>query len=207
MSCMTSNTNSRTSRPTNELADTLHVDPAAHHAATCRRTAAAWIAGGALWAIAGLLYSGSGWLFRASSATFLVADIFLAAGIIGLLLLRPHGSSRPAAVALVVALAARVVFAVAEVSGLITGTDNTVLLPIAGVLTGLSTITYGVLARLADQRLRAATIAMGLYFFVVMMPFAVATGEPAALALAAWGVPAALIGVAVNRSTVVDHQP
>lgn len=201
MTRMTTNADSKTSRPTNELADPLHVDAAAYDAAPRRRTAVAWIAGGALWAAAGLLYAGSGWFFRASSATFLAADVVLVAAILGLLIVSPHGSSRPATAALFVALGARVVFAIAEVSGLITGTDNTVLLPIAGLLTGLSSIAYGTLARLADRRLRAATIAMGLYFFVVMMPFAIAIGEPPALALAAWGLPIALVGVTLKRNT------
>lgn len=86
-------------------------------------------------------------------------------------------------------------------SGLITGTDDTVLLPLAGLLTGLSTIAFGALARLANRRLRAATIAMGLYFFVVMMPFAIAIGEPPALALAGWGPSVALIGLTLDRNT------
>lgn len=201
MTRMTSNPNPRASHPAAEVADTQRVDDVANHAATRGRTAGAWIAGGALWATAGLLYAASGWQFRASSATFLAADILLAAGIIGLLRLRPHGSSRPATAALAVALAARVVFAIAELGGLITGTDNTVLLPIAGLLTGLSTIAYGAFARLADRELRAASIAMGLYFFVVMIPFAVATGEPPTLALAAWGLPPALIGFTLTPST------
>ena len=199
MTRMTSDANSRIHQPMNELATTLPGGDAAHDAAVRRRTAAAWISGGVLWATGGLLYAGSGWLFRASSATFLAADVVLAAAILGLLVLRPHGSSRPATAALVLALTARVVFAIAEVSGLITGTDNTVLLPIAGVLTGLATLAYGALARRASRGLRAATIATGLYFFVVMMPFAAATGEPPALALAAWGVPIALLGLTINR--------
>lgn len=202
---MTSNPNPRASHPAAEVAGTQRVDDVAYHSATRGQTAVAWIAGGALWATAGLLYAASGWQFRASSATFLAADILLAAGIISLFRLRPHGSSRPATAALIVALAARVVFAIAELSGLITGTDNTVLLPIAGLLTGLSTIAYGAFARLADRELRAASIAMGLYFFVVMMPFAIATGEPPALALAGWGLPAALIGFALAQAP--PHSP
>jgi hypothetical protein len=201
MTHMTSNSNARTAHPTDEPADTQRVDDVADHDVTRRRTAGAWTAGGALWATAGLLYANSGWQFRASSATFLAADILLAAGTIGLLEMRPHGVSRPATAALIVALAARVVFAIAEVSGLLTGTDNTVLLPIAGLLTGLSTIAYGALAGLAERRLRAASIAMGLYFFVVMMPLAVTTGEPPAFALAAWGLPAALIALTLTPST------
>ncbi len=195
---MTSAPNPRKSHPTDEPADIQRVDDVAERAVARRRPADAWIAGGVLWAIAGLLYAAGGWRFRTSSATFLAADLLLAAGIIGLIGRRPHGSSRPATAALVVALVARVLFAIAELSGLISGTDNTLLLPIAGLLTGVSTIAYGTLARLADQGLRAASIAMGMYFFVVMMPFAIATGEPPALALAAWGIPAALIGFAVT---------
>ncbi len=202
---MTSNADSTTTGPTNELVDTLQLDTAAHNTPTRRRTRAAWIGGGALWATAGLLYAADGWRFRASSATFLAADIVLAVAIVGLLVLRPHGPGRAASAALVVAFGARMMFAIAELSGLVTGTDDTVLLPIAGLLSGLSTVAYGAFARGADRRLRAATTAMGLYFFAVMVPFAVATGEPPALVLAAWGLPTALIGLTLDRSP--DRRP
>jgi hypothetical protein len=203
MEHMTSNAHASTFR-TNERAAARHegepdaVHDQRRHAQARQRTSLAWMVGGVLWAIAGLLYADSGWQFRASSATFLVADAVLAAGIVGLLVLRPHGTSRPAATALLVALAARVVFGIAEVSGLVTGTESSVLLPIAGLLTGASIAAYGALARCATRGLRAAAIASGLYFFVVMMPFAVASGEPAVLALAAWGIPIVTIGLALN---------
>jgi hypothetical protein len=197
---MTSNANSKTSWPTDELADTRHVGTVARLVATHQRTGAAWITGGSLWSAAGLFYTAGGWKFRTSSATFLAADVFLGAGIIGLLTLRLHGSSRPATAALIMALIGRVVFALAEISGLITGAENTVLLPIGGLLTGVSAIAYGALARQADRRLRAASVAMGLYFAVVMMPFAVTTGEPPALILAAWGLSAVLIGGTLKRN-------
>ncbi len=37
---------------------------------------------------------------------------------------------------------------------------------------------------------------MGLYPFVAMFPVLAITGEPSAVLIAGWGVPAALIGVA-----------
>ncbi len=155
---------------------------------------------GALWIAAGLLYAESGWRFRASSAVWLATDVVLAAGLVGLMVLRPHGPSRGAAVALIAALAARVLFAAAEVSGLVTGTENDVLLPMAALLTALSSVAYGAFARLADRRLRVASTVMGLYFFAVMLPFAI-TGEPNSLAIGGWGIPAALIGLAITRGT------
>ncbi len=200
MTCMTSNTAPHTHHLATDIAGTVHTGTADDTTATRRRTGLAWTVGGALWIAAGLLYAESGWRFRASSAVWLAADVVLAAGLVGLMVLRPHGPSRGAAVALIAALAARVLFAAAEVSGLVTGTENDILLPMAALLTALSSIAYGALARLADRRLRVASVVMGLYFFAVMLPFAIA-GEPNSLAIGGWGIPAALIGLAISRGT------
>ncbi len=181
---MTSNPTPHTQHLAIEISNPLHTSAVGDTTATRRRTGAAWITGGALWMSAGLLYAESGWRFRASSATWLAADIALAAALIGLWALRPHGQSRPASSALVISLLARMLFGAAEVSGLVVGTENEILLPGAALLTALSSIAYGALARPATGRLRAAFIAMGLYFFVVMLPFLAATGEPNSLAIA-----------------------
>lgn len=202
MTRMTSNAMPHTKQRSSELAGMPYNDTSLRGPAggspPRRIIGAAWIAGGALWVAGGLLYADSGWRFGVSSLTWLAADLFLVAGLIGLWFLRPHGSSRPAAVALAMVLAGRVLFASAEVGGFVAGTEIETLLPIAALLTAVSSIAYGTLARLADRRFRASSIAMGLYFFVAMMPFLAITGEPNSLAIAGWGIPAVLIGLAVG---------
>lgn len=195
-----STTTSRTHDHARDAAGPFRTSLASHDTTGRPRSGAFWIVGGVLWVTGGLLYAESGWRFRAGSATWLAADLLLAAGIVGLLLIRPHGSSRSAGAALIVALTARALFAIAELSGLIAGTENGVLLPVAAMLTALASAAYAALAKLADRRLRAASLAMGLYFVLVMMPFLAITGEPNSFAIAGWGIPAALIGLAVTRS-------
>lgn len=204
MTCMTSNTTSNTHQETGELAGTPYENSSGRDPAggspNRKSIAGVWIAGGALWVSAGLVYAESGWRFRAGSVTWLAADLLVIAGLLGLLRLQPHGSSRGATTALVTALAARVLFATAEVSGLVAGTENETLLPIAGLLTAVSSIAYGTLARGSDRRLRTASVVMGLYFVVVMVPFPAIAGETNSLAIAGWGIPAVLIGLTVHRS-------
>jgi hypothetical protein len=43
-----------------------------------------------------------------------------------------------------------------------------------------------------------AFLAMGLYPFLVMFPVVAATGEPSMLLIGLWGVPAAVIGIALT---------
>ncbi|MFM7535383.1 MAG: hypothetical protein ACKO91_06260 [Acidimicrobiales bacterium] len=206
---MPSNTTSHTHADTGELAGTRRPSairrPHAEGSPTHKYTAAAWIAGGALWVSAGLLYAQAGWRFRASAITWLAADLLVVAGLLGLLRLRPHESSRAATTALVTALTARMLFATAEVSGLVAGTENETLLPIAALLTAVSSIAYGTLARHADRQLSAASVSMGVYFFAVMMPFLAITGETNSLAIAGWGIPTALMGLAVRHRRRRGH--
>ncbi len=202
MRCMTSNPTSQAPHLATELATEVagqgRTSADGANTGTRRITGAAWIVGGALWMSAGLLYAESGWRFRTSSAIWLAADVMLAAGLMGLRVLRPHGPSRSAALALVVVLVARMLFAAAEASALVNGTENELLLPVAALLTALSSIGYGTFARNAPRRLRSANIALGLYFFVAMLPFLAVTGEPNSFAIAGWGVPALLIGLTIN---------
>ena len=204
MTCMTSNTTSPTHPETVEIEGTTYENTSRRDppggSPNRKSAAAAWIAGGALWVSAGLLHAESGWRFRASSVTWLVADLLLIAGLLGLLRLRLHGSSRGATTALVTALAARVLFATAEVSGLVAGTENETLLPIAALLTAVSSIAYGTLARRSDRGLGTASVVMGLYFVVVMVPFPAIAGETNSLAIAGWGIPAVLLGLTVHLS-------
>ena len=163
-----------------------------------RPTAYAWIAGGLLWLAAGLVHDGTGPRFELASALWLAADVLIAAGIAGLLVLRPHGASRVAAVALVVAFVARLSFGAGEVASLVQGHDDNAFLPVGALLTALAMTVHGVVLvrrREVAPRVRAAFLAMGLYPLLVMFPVVAATGEPSMVLVALWGLPAVLIGV------------
>lgn len=164
-----------------------------------RRTSVAWGSGGALWLVAGLLHGGTGWRFETSSMIWLAADVLIAIGIVGLLGLRPHGSSRTGAVALGVALAARFVLAAGEVATLVQGHDDNPFIPLGALLTALSLTVYGVVVLRrgrAGGAARWAYLVMGLYPFVAMFPFVAVSGEPNFVFIALWGLPAVAIGAA-----------
>lgn len=180
------------------MTDTI-IPTSLHDPRLARRTAVAWCSGGALWLVAGLLHGESGWRFDTSSVVWLAADVLIAIGIVGLLGLRPHGTSRTGAVALCVALAARFVLATGEIATLIQGTDDNPFIPIGALLTALSLTVLGVIVlrrgRVGGAR-RWAFLAMGLYPFVAMFPFVAVSGEPNFVLIALWGLPAVAIGAA-----------
>lgn len=168
---------------------------------TARRPqlARCWLVGGALWLAAGLVFDSEGWRFDLGSVLWLVADLAIALGIVGLMQARPHGASRVGSIALVVALVARVAFAGGEITSLIQGTDESPLIPIGSMLTALSMVAYGVVVvrrNVAVGAGRWAPLTVGLYPFVAMFPVLAATGEPSYLLIGLWGIPMA--GVAAT---------
>jgi len=185
-------------------ADMTHIqlDVPAIDQARWRRTGTAWLVGGALWLIAGLLHSNGGWRFDAAAVVWIVADVLLALGLLGLFALRSHGSSRTGTTALVLALAARVTFAAGEIFSIIDGNDEGPLIPLAALVTAVSMTAYGIVVL---RGIRAtglvgwSLLVMGLYPFVAMFPVFVITGEPSAILIAGWGIPAALVGIATIR--------
>jgi len=167
--------------------------------ATSRRTGTAWLAGGTLWVAAGLLHADGGWRFDTAAIVWIAADVLLAVGLLGLFVLRPHGSSRAGAVALALALAGRVAFMAGEIFSIIDGNDEGPLIPLAAMVTAVSMTVYGIVVLRRDRVTGPAGwafLAMGLYPFVTMFPVFAITGEPSAVLIAGWGVPAALVGVA-----------
>jgi hypothetical protein len=171
---------------------------------TARRVlfARCWGLGGALWLVAGLLHGEDGWRYDAASVLWLAADVAIAAGLLGLLQLRPHGASRVGAVALFVALAARAAFVGGEVLTLAQGHDDNALIPIASMLTALAMVVYGVVVvrrHLVDGPGRWAPLAVGLFPFLVMFPALGATGgEPSYVLIGLWGIPMALVATTVR---------
>jgi hypothetical protein len=167
-------------------------------APTARLAAMAWSLGGAVWLAAAFVY-GSGWRFDASILLFLVANGLVAAGMIALFALRPHGSSRVGSIALGAALVARAAFVAGEITSFAQGHDDNPFLPIGALLTALAMTTYGVVVlRRGEVRGpgRWAFLAVGLYPFVGMFPVVAITGEPSFVLIALWGVPIASVGLA-----------
>jgi len=167
--------------------------------ALARRIATAWIAGGIVWTIAGLLHGDAGWRFDVAALLWLAADLLLLAGLVGLLTLRPHGDSRVGTAALVVALVGRVAFAVGEVVSVIEGNDDGPLIPLGALLSAVALTVYGISVLRRDRSGAPpwAFLCMGVYPFVAMFPVLAITGEPSAVLIAGWGIPAVLVGLAL----------
>lgn len=167
----------------------------------------AWLGGGIVWLVAGLVHDDHGWRFDISSLLWLVADALVAAALIALFALRPHGSSRVAVIALVAALVARAAFVAGEIASLAQGHDDNPFIPVGALLTALAMTTYGaVVLRHGDGTGggRWALLAVGLYPFVAMFPVLAITGEPSSVLIALWGVPTAYVGLAPRALSSSD---
>lgn len=188
------------------MTDTIAlITPRRTRMGAARLAGSAWVAGGALWLAAGLVHDEAGSRFAAASTLWLAADVLIAAAIAALLVLRPHGASRAGAVALALALAARLSFGAGEIVSIVQGHDDNLLLPVGALLTALALTGYGAVLmrrRETPARVTWAFLAMGLYPFLVMFPVVAATGEPSMLLIGLWGVPAAIIGIALT-----PHRP
>ena len=164
--------------------------------------ASAWLGAGALWLAAGLLHDDHGRRFTTASILWIVADILVVVGLVLLLVLRPHGTSRIGTAAIAVAIAGRFAFVAGEVVTLAEGNDETPLIPLAALLTVLSMTAYGVvLLRRKAGRGSWSYLAVGLFPVVAMFPVVAITGEPSYPLIAMWGIPMALVGVSLARLT------
>jgi len=165
------------------------------------QTGTAWITGGVAWLVAGLLHADNGWRFDTAALVWLLADLLIAAGIVGLFILRPHGQSGIGTAALVLALTARVAFAVGEIASIIEGNDEGPLIPLGALLTAVSMTAYGIIVLRRHHTTgpgRWSFLVMGMYPFVVMFPVLAITGDPSSVLIALWGLPAAFIGFATR---------
>jgi hypothetical protein len=166
------------------------------------RTAGLWTLGGATWLAAGLINGGT------YEVIWIAADLLLLAGLIGLAQLAPHGTRRAGKAGLIVAAVGRVAFIAAEVIAAVTGKNENPFLPIGALLTVIGMVLLGVAVYRAqrwDTPARLAPLAMGVYPVVAMFPIVVATGEPSTVAIALWGVPTALLGLAVWQARPHAH--
>lgn len=180
----------------------IQVDVAAAEQARWRRTGAAWLAGGIVWLAAGLLHTNGGWRFDTAAVVWIVADVILALGLLGLFVLRPHGVSRIGIAALVLALAARLTFAAGEIFSIFDGNDEGPLIPLAALVMAVSMTAYGIVVLRSDRvvgPVEWSLLLMGLYPFIAMFPVFAITGEPSVILIAGWSIPAALVGAAILR--------
>lgn len=171
------------------------------------RTGALWLAGGAAWLAAGLVPSGQhGWRFDAVEALWILADLLLLAGLLGLRRIRPYRDARLGTIGMGIALAGRVVFLAAELTSLAQQSDENVLLPLGALLSALGMLALGIAVARGDVwtgLARFGPLVMGLYPFVVMFPLLAASGgSPPLGAIAGWGVTAAVLGIAVMAGPI-----
>jgi hypothetical protein len=183
------------------------IDATSKHAA---RTASAWIAGGVLWGAGAALDAASGWRFAAAETVWLAADAALLVGLIGLRRLHPHGTSKSGSRGLSIAVAGRVVFILAELLCVVTGTNENALLPLGALTTTVGMLAFGAAVARAGVWTgvaRFAPLAMGVYPLACMFPFVALTGEPNVAAIGIWGAFAALVGLATLVPLQASREP
>lgn len=190
----------RTHHATSSIRPNLHPQVAPHTAGSAKPVVigAVWLAGAAFWFAAGFVHDDHGWRYDAAAGLWIVADLLILAGLIGLLRLRPHGDSRLGAAFLVGAIAGRLAFAGGEMTSIVQGNDDNILLPVGVMVTVASLAGYGLVV--LRQRHwtgpgRFAVVVMAAYPLFAMMPIAAATGEPPPQLIAGWGIPTALVGL------------
>lgn len=174
------------------------------HGLTGPATGLLWIAGGSIWLVAGFA-------FDTVEAMWILADLLLLAGLIGLRGLRADGGSRLGTTGTTIAIVGRLVFIGAEVLSIVQHTDENALLPLGAVLTALGMLLYAVAVFRAHHwpgPARFGPLVMGLYPFVVMFPLLAASGgNPPAGAIAGWGAAAIIVGAAALAAPPAVRPP
>lgn len=169
-----------------------------------RRTAAAWLLGGAAWVATGLLglsaVDGTGGYY-VTEVSWLAVHALVLVGIVGLLRSGATGDLRWGRGAFLLAAIARVLFFCFEVAAIVQGTDELPVFPIAVIGTGIGMLVGGVAVIRAGRWTgwgRFAPAAVGAYPFLVIVPVFAATGDrPADALVAGWGLTLLLVGAAL----------
>jgi hypothetical protein len=160
------------------------------------------IGGGVLWALAASVGGTDGGdVFYLAESIWLLAQLALLAGTVELWRADLHSGSRLGTVGFALATLGRVLFVVAEVLALVAGEVQDDLLPVAALPTALGTALAGVAvlrARTLDGAWSLVPLAVGVYPFVLMIPFAAVADEPPVASLIGWGLLFALLGVALR---------
>ena len=154
-------------------------------------------------------------LSQPSSAVFAISRVFwiiisslLFIGVVGLALWDVM-AGRFGGIALGIVVVGQVSFLLSEIHQLITGEDDSFLVPLGALITavGMTLVGIAVLrARRWGGWQRFTPLLVGGYPFVAMFPFVFITGEPNQLAIAGWGLLWFLLGYA-TWSSVAEERP
>jgi len=164
--------------------------------------------GGVLWVVNTLLgvvdsaaLRSSITTFRVWEAVFVLLQILLLIGVVGLARSGATGAGSLGPVGLGIAIFGRATFVLAEIHGFAIGSDDSPLLPLGALTTGMGMVVVGFAAMRARRWSgwhRPMPLLAGLYPFIAMFPILAATGQPPELTIALWGVLWLLLGLAMR---------
>ena len=139
--------------------------------------------------------------FRAWLAALVFMQVLLLVGVVGLARSDATGEGWLGRIGLGIALLGRTTFVLAEVHNFAKGIDNSPLLPLGALSTGVGMTLVGIAVLRARHWRgwhRPIPLLAGLYPFVAMFPILAATGQPPLPMIMLWGVPWLLLGLALH---------
>jgi len=181
-------------------------------ASRVRMAGVACLIGGLLWAVVMSSFSALGLTTPATPAgfyvfesLFMVIQILLFIGVVGLAWSGAAGNGWFGKLALGIALLGRTLFVLAEAHLLLSFSDFSPLLPLGALVTALGMVLTGVAVLRAERWQgwqRFAPLLAGLYPFLTMFPLLAITGDVPYVLLAGWGLFWALLGVALTQQAL-----
>ena len=139
--------------------------------------------------------------FRAWLAALVFMQALLLVGVVGLARSGATGEGWLGRIGLVIAVLGRTTFVLAEVHNLAKGNDDSPLLPLGALSTGVGMTLVGIAvlrARRWGGWRRPIPLLAGLYPFVAMFPLLAITGQPPLPMIMLWGFPWLLLGLALH---------
>ena len=166
--------------------------------------------GGAGWVVTGLLSSVISRphtvAYALMQVPFIIVQLLLLVGVVGFAF-SGAASGLLGGIALGIALLGRVVFVLAEIHSSIL-VDESILQPLGALITAVGMTLVGI-AVLRTRRWggwqRFIPLVVGVYPFLVMFPFVIATGEPNIVAISGWGLLWFLLGYAMWTSATAER--
>jgi len=139
--------------------------------------------------------------FRSWEAVFVLLQVLLLIGVVGLARSGATGAGWLGRIGLGIALFGRTAFVLAELHNFAKGTDDSPLLPLGALTTGIGMVLVGIAvvrARRWGGWHRPLPLLAGLYPFAAMFPILAATGQPPEPMIALWGILWLLLGFALR---------
>lgn len=147
--------------------------------------------------------------FYLFEAIWLVVQLLLLVGFLGLIWSDAVGPGIFGRIALGVAALGHVLFVVAETHGLLSGATSE-LLPVAALVSALGLFLVGIVVIVAGHWqgwARFVPLLAGVYFFMGMLPFIIFADAPNPFAIGGWGLLRLILGLAIRaQAGVVDAQ-